>query len=123
MKHHLWAAALAAGLATLPSVRTYGQLAAFPGAQGFGAAATGGRSGSIYVVTNLNSSGAGSFEDAVSQSNRIIVFAVGGDVQMSAAISCASNLTILGQTAPGEGIAFLGHEVSFTDSTNCIIQY
>jgi autotransporter-associated beta strand protein len=110
-------------MAAMPAALALGQTVSFPGAVGFGDTATGGRGGSIYVVTNLNSSGAGSFEDAVSESNRIIVFAVGGDVQMSAAISCASNLTILGQTAPGEGIAFLGHEVSFNDSSNCIIQY
>src|SRR5580658_2795140 len=110
-------------MAAMPAALALGQTVSFPGAVGFGNAATGGRGGSIYVVTNLNSSGAGSFEDAVSQPNRIIVFAVSGYVDMSAAISCASNLTILGQTAPGQGIAFEGHEISFTDSTNCIIQY
>lgn len=52
-------------------------LPAFPGAEGFGANAKGGRGGSVYVVTNLNDSGTGSFRDAVSKSNRIVVFAVG----------------------------------------------
>jgi autotransporter-associated beta strand protein len=116
-------AILTAAVTAVFAARSSAQLAAFPGAQGFGGDATGGRGGSIYVVTNYNSSGAGSFEDAVSQSNRIIVFAVGGYVDMSAAISCASNLTILGQTAPGQGIAFMGHELSFNDSKNCIVQY
>jgi hypothetical protein len=56
----------------------HAQLRAFGDAEGFGSLTTGGRTGSLYVVTNLNDSGAGSFRDAVSHSNRIIVFAVGG---------------------------------------------
>ncbi len=96
---------------------------AFLGAQGFGAEATGGRAGSIYVVTNLNDSGAGSFRDAVSASNRIIVFAVSGQITLQSAISAKSNLTILGQTAPGQGITVQGHELSFDSQSNDIVQY
>lgn len=53
-------------------------LPAFPGAEGFGANAVGGRGGTVYVVTNLNDSGAGSLRDAVSAKHRIVVFSVGG---------------------------------------------
>jgi len=53
-------------------------LIAFPGAEGFGAEAIGGRAGTVYVVTNLNDSGTGSLRDALSTKGRIVVFAVGG---------------------------------------------
>src|SRR5262245_31995964 len=78
-------------------------LPAFPGAAGFGANAPGGRGGSVYIVTNLNDSGPGSFRDAVSQPNRYVVFAVGGVIRINSRIVVAPNLTIAGQTAPGEG--------------------
>src|SRR5262245_59402860 len=78
-------------------------LPAFPGAAGFGANAPGGRGGSVYIVTNLNDSGPGSFRDAVSQPNRYVVFAVGGVIRINSRIQVAPNLTIAGQTAPGEG--------------------
>ena len=96
---------------------------AFPGAVGFGANATGGRGGTIVHVTNLNDSGAGSFRDAVSHSNRIVVFDVGGYVNLQSAVSVSGNITILGQTAPGDGIGFMGREVSFSNKSNDIVQY
>jgi hypothetical protein len=99
-----------------------GQTLAFPGAQGFGRFATGGRSGTVYHVTNLADSGAGSFRDAVSQPNHIVIFDVGGTITLQSAVSCANNLTIAGQTAPG-GIAIIGHEVSFSVRTNEIVRY
>ncbi|HVX83630.1 MAG TPA: autotransporter-associated beta strand repeat-containing protein [Phycisphaerae bacterium] len=109
---------------TTAASSTWADAPAFQGAQGFGADATGGRNAqSIYVVTNLNDSGAGSFRDAVSGSNRIIVFAVSGQINLQSAISAKSNLTILGQTAPGQGIAIQGREVSFDKQSNDIIQY
>jgi hypothetical protein len=95
---------------------------AFPGAVGFGASATGGRSGTIYHVTNLNDSGTGSFRDAVSQSNRIIVFDVGGYIVATSAISASSNITIFGQTALGGGIGIRARETSFSKSNNIIVR-
>jgi hypothetical protein len=96
--------------------------AAFPGAVGFGAVATGGRGGAVYHVTNLSDSGTGSFRDAVGHSGRIVVFDVGGYVQLSSAVSVKSNITIAGQSAPGGGIGIMGREVSFSGSSNVIVR-
>jgi hypothetical protein len=96
---------------------------AYPEAEGFGRHATGGRNGKVYHVTNLNDSGAGSFRDAVSQSNRIVVFDVGGYVSLQTAVSVSSNITIAGQTAPGGGIGFKGGEISFASQSNIICRY
>ena len=96
---------------------------AFPEALGFGAQVTGGRGGSVYHVTNLNDDGAGSFRDAVSQGNRIVVFDVGGIINIKTAISIKSNITIAGQTAPGEGIAIHGGKLSTGKQSNIIIRY
>ncbi len=99
------------------------QQLAFPGAEGFGRFATGGRGGSIYHVTNLNDSGTGSLRDAVSQPNRIIVFDVCGVIKLTSGLVFAKNLTILGQTAPGEGVQVYGDRVSFSGADNIIVRH
>ena len=99
------------------------QTPAFPGALGFGANATGGRGGTVYHVTTLADSGTGSFRDAVSATNRIVVFDVGGYISLSSAVSVKKNITIAGQTAPGGGIGFKGGEISFASATNIICRY
>jgi len=96
---------------------------AFPEAQGFGQKATGGRDGKVFHVTNLNDAGAGSFRDAVSAPNRIVVFDVGGYITLKTAVSVKSNVTIAGQSAPGGGIGFRGGEISFANSSNIIIRH
>ncbi len=98
-------------------------LLAFPGAQGFGRKATGARDGTVYHVTNLNDSGAGSFRDAVGTSNRFVVFDVGGYIPLATAVLVKSNVTIAGQTAPGGGIGFRGGEVAFASQSNIICRY
>jgi hypothetical protein len=92
------------------------QIPAFPGAEGAGAFATGGRGGSVYRVTNLNADGPGSFADAVSEPNRIVVFAVSGIIDLTSQkkgkggklLVDQPHITIAGQTAPGEGICLKG---------------
>jgi hypothetical protein len=96
---------------------------AFPGALGFGRNASGGRGGAVYHVKTLDDAGPGSFRDAVSQSHRIVIFDVGGYVNLSSAVSVKSDITIAGQTAPGDGIGFMGREVSFASSSNVIVRY
>ena len=95
---------------------------AFAGAVGFGAIATGGNSGTKVYVTNLNDSGTGSFRDAVSGSNRNIEFQVSGYVKLLSAVTLSSDITINGQTAPGDGFGIMGGEVSASGKSNIIIR-
>lgn len=97
------------------------QTVAFPGAEGFGAQATGGRGGTVYHVTNLQDSGKGSFRDAVSAPHRIIVFDVAGVIRIGNKIQAASDITIAGQTAPGDGVVIYGNGISF--ASNTIVRY
>ena len=99
------------------------QQLAFPGAEGFGKYAVGGRNGSVYHVTNLNDSGAGSLRDAVSKPNRIIVFDVAGVIKLESRLVFSNNLYVAGQTAPGEGITVYGNGVSFSGASNSIVRY
>src|SRR3954454_8012345 len=89
------------------------EMPAFPGAEGAGMYATGGRGGTVYRVTNLNADGPGSLAGAVSQPNRIVFFAVSGIIDLTrekgerrrgGRIAMEQpNITIAGQSAPGEG--------------------
>lgn len=96
---------------------------AFPEALGFGAKATGGRAGTVYHVTNLDDAGTGSFRDAVSKSNRIVVFDVGGYITLKTAVSIAGDITIAGQTAPGQGIGIKSGKLSLGAHSNIILRY
>lgn len=85
-----------------------GEVVAFPGAEGFGARATGGRGGQVIKVTNLNASGPGSLQAALNvNAPRIVVFAVSGVITGNIVIPYG-DLTIAGQTAPGAGITIHG---------------
>lgn len=111
---------------TLSTVDLEAQTLAFPEATGFGRYTTGARGAAnpqIYLVTNLNDSGAGSFRDAVSQPGRFVIFKVGGIVNLQSVVAVAANTTIAGQTAPGEGILFLGPRVSFSGANNTIARF
>lgn len=99
---------------------------AFPGAEGFGRYTQGARAVAnpqIYHVTNLNDTGAGSFRDAVSQEGRIIVFDVAGTINLKSPLVFKGNNTVLGQTAPGEGVQIYGNRTSFSGASNLIVRY
>ena len=99
---------------------------AFPGAEGFGQLAKGARGyhhPSLYVVSNLNNDGPGSFRDAVSKPGRFVVFTVSGIIRLQSNVTVSPYTTIAGQTAPGKGITLYGRKVSFTGADHSIIRY
>lgn len=105
------------------------RLIAFPGAEGYGRFASGGRGGDVYHVTNLADSGEGSLRAAILTQQtgvpRTVVFDVGGTIRLKKElrIEGASGLTLAGQTAPGGGITLRDHGIRFYKCSDIIVRY
>ena len=97
---------------------------AFPGAWGGGMFATGGRGGRVIAVTSIDDDGPGSFRAAVSAKEpRIVIFRVAGIIHLKSAIDVEHpDITIAGQSAPGDGIC-IAHDSININTRNVIIRH
>ncbi|UUZ84739.1 hypothetical protein LJK88_14530 [Paenibacillus sp. P26] len=105
----------------------YDAIPAFPGAEGFGYAAKGGRGGEVYHVSDYELTGPGTFYDALMTAGptpRTIVFDISGEITIpQIVVKDKSNITIAGQTAPGDGVTIRGNNIRFINSADIVIRY
>ncbi|MBN2183323.1 MAG: hypothetical protein JW715_15545, partial [Sedimentisphaerales bacterium] len=98
---------------------------AFPGAEGYGRFAIGGRGGKVYHITNLNDSGPGSLREAIEANEpRTVVFDVGGLISLERKLVFKNPfLTVAGQTAPGKGICIRNYTFGGLGARDTIIRH
>jgi pectate lyase len=102
----------------------YGEMPAFPGAEGFGSDTPGGRRGKVVFVNNLNDSGLGSFRAACeTRGPRIVIFRVGGLIDLKSPVVIREPyITIAGQTAPGDGVCLRGYGL-IVEANDVVVRY
>ena len=113
---------IAAVVLSVTSVQ--GQQLAFPGAEGYGRFAQGGRGGKVLFVTNLNDNGPGSLREAIdAEFPRIVVFQISGTIKLESDLRIVHPLiTIAGQTAPGDGICLRNYPL-IVSANDAVVRY
>ena len=109
----------------IPALAEGQKAIAFPGAEGFGRYATGGRGGKVYHVTTLQDGmQEGTLRHAVMQEGpRTVVFDVAGTIFLEKELRIThSDLTLAGQSAPGQGVCIADYPVVLK-ADNLIIRY
>ncbi|MBN1309174.1 MAG: hypothetical protein JXA18_14720 [Chitinispirillaceae bacterium] len=99
-------------------------LPSFPGAEGYGSETPGGRGGKVIQVTNLNDAGSGSLRAAIEASGpRIVVFSVSGTIPLKQDLTIRNaNITIAGQSAPGDGICLKNYKFMIS-AKDVVVRY
>lgn len=121
---HLRRAAGVLALTLLAGPALSAEILAFPGAEGAGRLATGGRGGAVLRVTNLDDAGPGSLRAAVeAKGPRTVVFDVAGTIQLKTPLKISNGqITIAGQTAPGGGVT-LRDQMLIVSADDVVIRF
>lgn len=98
---------------------------AFPGAEGYGRLAIGGRAGRVYHVTSLEDSGPGTLREAIEADGpRTVVFDIGGLITLKSRLIFRNPfLTVAGQTAPGKGICIRNYSFGGLGASDVVIRF
>ncbi len=103
------------------------EILAFPGAEGYGRFAKGGRGGDVYHVTKLGDKGPGSLREGIEtcEGPRTIVFEVSGTIRLLSQLEIdgVTGLTVAGQTAPGDGVTLSDQTFKIKNSSDVVVRY